>query len=118
MTLGVADSARLGSAAERVAHLCDVTLCPSRPLDAAFLTDGDGEGSLVAVVRVRPDDVVQWRRGCASARFEVRPAWLPPLLAQRGWSVATAPDSWRCGREERVIHVKEAVVVRRIRRGG
>lgn len=113
----VADSASLSTAAERVTHLCDVTLCPTRPLDAAFLANGDGEGSLVAAVKVRPDDVAQWRRGCASARFDARPKWLLPLLAQRGWTVTTAPDSWRCGPEERLLHVKESVVVRRVKPG-
>jgi hypothetical protein len=113
----VADSAALPTAAERVAHLCDVTLCPTRPLDAAFLADGDGEGSLVAVVKVAPDDVAQWSRGCASARFEVRPKWSVRLLAQRGWKVTTAPDSWRCGTEERQLHVKESVVLRRVKPG-
>lgn len=113
----VADSAALATAAERVAHLCDVTLCPTRPLDAAFLANGDGEGSLVAAVKLRPDDVALWSRGCASARFEVRPKWSLPLLAQRGWKVSTAPDSWRCGAEERLLHVKESVVVRRVKPG-
>lgn len=113
----VADSAALPTAAERVAHLCDVTLCPTRPLDAAFLAEGAGEGSLVAAVKLRPDDVAQWGRGCASARFEVRPRWSLPLLAQRGWKVATAPDAWRCGAEERLLHVKESVVLRRVKPG-
>lgn len=112
-----AGSAALRTAGERVAQLCDVTLCPTRPLDAAFLADGDGAGGLVAVVKVPPDDVSQWSRGCTSARFDVRPRWSLPLLAERGWKVAAAPDPWRCGPEERLIHVKEGVVVRRVKPG-
>jgi hypothetical protein len=114
LTPVVGDSAQLKTADARVAHLCDVTLCPSTPLDAAFLAGGDGEGSFVAVLRVAPADVHLWSRGCSAARLEARPPWLPPLLAQRGWKVTTAPETWRCGADERVIHVKEGIVARRV----
>jgi hypothetical protein len=109
-------STELASAKARVDWLCEYALCPTRPLDAAFdIAPGD-EGAIVhAVVKVDPADVPRWSMGCDDLAAEARPKWLGEVLAPTGWTVKTIPDTWRCGGEQRVIHVKEAVILRALR---
>lgn len=108
-------STSLPTAAERVAWLCEYALCPTKPLDAAFhLATGD-EGTVVhAVVKVAPTDVPRWSMGCDNVPVEARPKWLSEVLP-KDWAVKTIPDTWRCGGEKRVIHVKEGLVIRALR---
>lgn len=109
-------STELPTAKERVAWLCEYSLCPSPPLDAAFDIAPGEEGAIVhAVVKVDPNDVHRWSMGCDNLPVEARPKWLPEVLAPTGWKVKSIPDTWRCAGEKRVIHVKEALVIRALR---
>ena len=66
-----------------------------------------------------PGRVVTRTEGDCLARLEVRPSWVDPLLSGKdGWDVRGQPDTYRCGREERVIHVHEGVIFRRLVTGG
>lgn len=89
-------------------------MCPSTPEDAAFhvVLRGPGDGAVHAVVKVRAEDVPRWSMGCERLRVDARPAWLDEVLAGTGWSPKTPPDTLRCGREERVVHVKERLIIR------
>jgi hypothetical protein len=117
-------SKSLPTAKERVARLCAATMCPTRPLDAAYhlqyvdlsgeLAQGATEVHLTAVVKVEVDDVVRWALGCREARLPVRPDWLPALLEGTDWTPTGAPDVRLCGREERILHVKDGLVLRRL----
>jgi hypothetical protein len=105
-------STSLPSAKERVAWVCEYALCPTKPLDAAFHISPGEDGTVVhAVVKVVPTDVPRWSMGCDNVQVEARPKWLSEVLP-RDWAVKTIPDTWRCGGEKRVIHVKEGVIVR------
>lgn len=76
---------------------------------------GPSDSDLKAAVKVTPDQVARWAAGCTAARLEARPEWIEPLIrGKRGWEVSSQPDTYRCGPEERVIHVREGVIFRRI----
>jgi hypothetical protein len=79
------------------------------------MLSGPSDSDLRAAVRVKPDHVAKWAESCEAARLEVRPSWVDPMLkGKTGWEVKSQPDTYRCGREERVIHVREGVIFRRI----
>ena len=104
------------TSAERIADLCDFTLCPTRPLDAAFHIFKTDDGTVIhAIVKVDPNDIPRWSMGCENRTLEARPAWVKDVLP-KDWKLTTAPDTWRCGTEKRVIHVKEALIVRSVLR--
>ncbi len=110
-------STAFATAKERSARLCEAVLCPSTPDDAAFHVTREarifGEAPLIvrAVVKVPAADVVRWARGCEPKGADARPPWLPALLEGTGWAPMTAPDTVRCGREVRRVHVRDGLVV-------
>ncbi len=105
----------LKSKALKVAMLKDFMASPTVPDDVEFHLVLHGDSDFKAAVKIKPDDVPKWADGCIAARLEVRPSWVEPLLRNKlGWSVSSQPDTYRCGREERVIHVHEGVIFRRI----
>ena len=100
--------------------LCAYVLCPTRPEDAAFhvvfhdttgLLAGSSDYAIRAILKIAPDDAERWSRGCDEKRVDPKPAWLEPLAKERGWKPSSAPDTWVCGRESRVIHVREGFVI-------
>ena len=104
---------------ERTSVLCAYVICPTPPEDAAFhvvieqrpsLLGTDTRKDIQAVVKVAPDDVARWRKTCTPRRLD-RPPWLEPMLAERGWQATTIPDSYVCGQEQRLVHVREGLVV-------
>lgn len=116
-------SRKIASKELRIAFLKDFMAYPSEVQDAEFhiiaqdnsggLLGGPSDADFKAAVKVKPDDVVKWAQGCTAARLEVRPAWADTMLSGKdGWDVASQPDTYRCGREERVIHVREGVILR------
>lgn len=115
-------SKSIAKASARVAFLCDYLMCPSTPEDAAFhvvyrdnshgLVPGSDDAVIHAVVKVKAEDVARWSMGCERTRVEARPPWLDDVLAGTGWAPKTLPDTLRCGREERVVHVKEGLIIR------
>ncbi len=118
-------SASMKSRELKLAFLKDYMACPSEVLDTEFdLVLHDNSGSLLsgpsdadfkAAVKVKPDHVVKWAEHCVAARLDVRPAWVGPLVDKRpGWDVSGQPDTYKCGQEERIIHVKEGVIFRRL----
>lgn len=110
-------STTLATAKERVAFLCDYALCPTQPEDAAFHIYPGDEGTIVhAVVKIAPNDVARWSMGCDNLTVETRPKWLNEVMGPTGWKLKTIPDTLRCGGEKRVIHVKEAIVIRALLR--
>lgn len=110
-------STTLATARERVAYLCDYALCPTQPEDAAFHIYPGDDGTIVhAVVKIDPNDVHRWSMGCDNLTVEARPKWLNEVMGPTGWKVKTIPDTWRCAGEKRVIHVKEAIVIRSLLR--
>ncbi len=101
---------------ERVAYLCDYATCPSHPEDAAFHIYSGDDGTIVhAVVKIDPNDVHRWSMGCDNLTVEARPKWLNEVMPA-SWKVKTIPDTWRCPGEKRVIHVKEAIIIRSLLR--
>ncbi len=113
-------STSLPTAKERVAFLCESMPCPAKPLDAAFrvvVKDGafglgGSEAELTAVVKVKPDDVPHWSRGCDPMRFHPRPPWADALFLELKLEPRSAPDIWGCANSQRrVIHVKEGLIV-------
>lgn len=110
-------STTLTTAKDRVAFLCDYAICPSIPEDAAFHIYPGEEGTIVhAVVKVEINDVHRWSMGCDNLTVEQRPKWLNEVMGPTGWKLKTIPDTWRCAGEKRVIHVKEAIVIRALLR--
>lgn len=119
-------SKTLGSAAARTAFLCAYALCPTVPKDAAFhvvfhdnsrgLISGPSDGETQAVVKIDPDQVELWTRGCEPRVLEARPQWAKPMLAERPeWALKSPPDAYACGEDEaRLIHVKEGFVIWRV----
>lgn len=117
-------SREAATAAERVKRLCALVRCPSRPEDAAFhlryedptrdLSLGPQRLSLAAVLRVPASELPRWSRDCRPARLEPRPSWATPFLEERGWRTTEAPEMLRCDREERHLHVRDGLVLRRI----
>jgi hypothetical protein len=119
------DSASLASKQLRLAFLRDYLTGPSEPEDAEFhISFHDNSGGFVpgpsdfdfqVALKVKPDDVSKWAIGCVRRPLEARPGWVNALLAGKaGWEVSSLPDSLRCGAEERLIHVHEGVVFRRL----
>lgn len=114
-------SSAFPSAKERVGYLCEYMACPAKPLDVAFhivvhdssgLLPGPGDAELNAVVKVKPDDVPHWSRGCDSMRFHPRPPWADALFTELKIEPKTAPDIWGCpNSQRRVIHAKEGIIV-------
>ena len=113
----------------KLAFLKDYMSGPTVPLDAEFhILFHDNSGSLLsggsdydfqAVIRVTPDQTFKWADGCTRYRLEAFPPWAEPLLRGKdGWEINSQPDTFRCGQEERVIHVKEGVIFRRLRSEG
>lgn len=106
----------------RLAFLKDYMASPTAVQDAEFhlivhdnsgMFSGPSDSDLMAVVKVKPDHVSKWADGCTAARLDVRPAWADALVSGKdGWEVSGQPDTYRCGREERVIHVHEGVIFR------
>ena len=118
-------SASIASKELKVHFLRDYLGGPSEPEDLEFHivfrdnSDGCVPGSddydLQVVERVKPDLVPRWADGCVRTRLEARPPWVGPLVkGKNGWDVKEQPDSFRCGREERVIHVHEGIIYRRL----
>lgn len=114
-------SEQLATAAERVRFLCSYALCAAPPKDARFhvvfqdnsrgLLAGPSDLDLKAVLRVAPDDLEKWARGCQPAPVDARPAWFDELRLDKAFLPTTAPDGYRCGPERRSIHVKDGLVV-------
>lgn len=113
----------LAGPAHRLAFLKDYAQGPTEPLDAEFhlvfhdnsqgLLAGPSDYAFDVALKVRPDDVSRWAEGCTPARLDPKPAWAAALLADKaGWAVATLPDTLRCGSEERLLFVKEAIIFR------
>lgn len=101
------------TAKERVTYLRDFAACPSEPQDAAWHIYETEAGTVVhAVVKIAPVDAHLWSMGCGDFNGEVRPKWVGEVLAPTGWKLKSIPDTWSCGREKRVIHVKEGLVLR------
>lgn len=109
----------------KLAFLKDYLGSPTEVQDAEFhilvhdnsgaLLSGPSDSDFKAAVKVKADHVPKWADGCTAARLDVRPPWVEPLLkGKTGWDVGSQPDTYRCGREERVIHVREGVIFRRI----
>ena len=119
------NSRSLKSRELKIAFLKDYMASPTEVQDAEFhivvhdnsggLLAGPSDSDFKAAVKVKPDKVPKWAEGCEAARLEVRPSWVDPLLSGKdGWDVRGQPDTYRCGREERVIHVHEGVIFRRL----
>lgn len=103
------------TAKQRVQFLCDYALCPTQPDDVAYVMNRTDEGLVIhAIVKLDPVLVPRWSDGCENRTLEARPAWVKDVLP-KGWALKTAPDTWRCGTEKRVIHVKEGLILRSIR---
>jgi len=79
------------------------------------LLSGPSDSDIRAAVKVKEDHLSKWAEGCTAARLEARPPWADALVSGRdGWDVSSVPDTYRCGREERVIHVHEGIIFRRL----
>lgn len=105
-------STSLATAKERVAWVCEYALCPTTPLDAAFHISPGDEGTVVhAIVKIPRTDIPRWSMGCENRTLEARPKWVKDVLPS-DWKLESAPDTWRCSGEKRVIHVKEGIVIR------
>ena len=109
----------------KLAFLKDYMGSPTPLQDAEFhIVVHDNSGGMLAgpsdsdfqvAVKIKPDQVPKWTEGCEATRLDVRPAWVDPILSGKdGWNVSAQPDTYKCGREERVIHVHEGVIFRRI----
>jgi hypothetical protein len=109
----------------RIAFLKDYLSSPTEPLDVEFhLVLHDNSGGLISgpndfdfrvAVKVTADAVARWAMGCEAARLDVRPEWVEAMLkGKKGWEVSSQPDTYRCGREQRVIHVHEGVIFRHV----
>ena len=118
-------SAGIKSKELKLAFIKDYLGSPTEVLDVEFhvvvhdnsgsLLSGPSDEDLKVAVKVKADHVSKWAAGCEAARLEVRPAWVEPMLkGKTGWEVSSQPDTYRCGREERVIHVREGVIFRRV----
>lgn len=118
-------SRKIASRDLRIASLKDYMGSPTALLDTEFhivihdnsggMLSGPSDADFKAAVRVKPDHVAKWAESCTAARLDVRPEWVDPMLSGKdGWDVSSQPDTYRCGREERVIHVREGVIFRRI----
>ena len=117
-------STTLNTAKQRASFLCSYALCASSVKDAAFhVVFHDNSGSLLsgpdaadirAVVLVDKDELEKWTRSCTPARLEARPAWLEELAKGTSLVPTSAPDGYRCGAEQRAIHVKDGLIVRRV----
>ena len=118
-------SGDLAGPLHRLAFLKDYAQGPTEPLDAEFhIVFHDNSGGLFAgpsdyemnvAVKVKPDDMARWAAGCTAARLDPRPPWIDELLAGKtGWETQTLPDTVRCGPEERILFVKEAIVFRHL----
>ncbi|MGV3623159.1 MAG: hypothetical protein ACO1OB_20230 [Archangium sp.] len=106
-------STKYATARDRITFLRDFAAFPSEPKDAAWHIYETDEGTVVhAVVKIDPSDAHVWSMGCGNYVGDARPKWLPEVLAGTGWNITSLPDTWRCGREKRGIHVKEGFVVR------
>lgn len=118
-------SESISSRALKVRFLKDYLGGPTEPEDVEFhivfhdnaggCVPGSDDYDLQVVEKVRPDEVAKWADGCVRTRLEARPSWVAPMLTgKKGWEVKEQPDTFRCGREERVIHVHEGVIYRRL----
>ena len=118
-------SRKIKSKELKLAFLKDYLGSPTEPQDVEFhvvvhdnsggLLAGPSDSDIQAAVKVKPDHVAKWAEGCTGARLEVRPAWVDGLISGKdGWDVSSQPDTYRCGREERVIHVHEGVIFRHL----
>lgn len=109
-------SVGFATAKERVDFLCQHSMCPTPPLDAAFHLYNTDEGTVVhGIARIDPLDAPKWSMGCDHFTVEARPKWVNEVLPA-GWSLKSTPDLWRCGGERRVIHVKDGIVIRALLR--
>ena len=105
-------STSLATAKERVTFLKDFAACPTEPQDAAWHIYETDDGTVVhAIVKIAPADAHLWSMGCGDFNGEARPKWVSEVLPP-AWKLKTIPDTWSCGRERRVIHVKEGLVIR------
>lgn len=87
-------------------------MSPTVPKDTAFHIYKTDDGTVVhAIVKVDVTEIPLWSMGCENRTLEARPPWVKDVLP-RGWELKTAPDTWRCGTEKRVIHVKEGLIIR------
>ena len=118
-------SSTLENARLRVKFLDEYAMGPTTPLDAEFhLVYHDNSGGIIpgsddydirAVVKVPPDAVSKWADGCQGARIEARPQWAKDLVGDRKeWQATAAPDTLRCGREERIIFVHDGIIFRHL----
>ena len=118
-------SSQIQSKELKLAFLRDYLSGPTAPLDAEFhlvfhdnsqgMIPGSDDMDLQAVIKVKPDDVSKWAAGCTRYRLEAWPPWAePPLRGKKGFEVSSPPDTFKCGAEERVIHVHEGVIFRRL----
>lgn len=118
-------SSSISSKPLKMAFFKDYLGSPTEPLDVEFhvlvhdnsggLLSGTSDSDIRAAVKVKEDHVSKWAEGCTAARLEARPSWADALVSGRdGWDVSSVPDTYRCGREERVIHVHEGIIFRRV----
>ena len=117
-------STTLKTAKERTGFLCAYALCASPVKDAAFhvvfhdnsgsLLSGPDDADIRAVLLVDKDDLEKWTRSCTPARVEARPDWLEEITKGTTLVPKSAPDGYRCGAEQRAIHVKDGLIVRRV----
>ena len=118
-------SSMLKDPALKVKFLDEYAMGPTTPLAAEFhivyhdnsggLIPGSDDYEIIAAVKVKPDDVSRWSEGCESIRTDPRPSWAKELVeGLPEFATHSPPDTVRCGREERLIHVKDAVIFRHL----
>ena len=109
----------------KVKFLDEYAMGPTTPLQAEFhvvyhdnsggLVPGSDDYEITAAIRVPPDAVPKWADGCERARLDARPQWAKDLVGdKKEWLATAAPDTFRCGHEERIIHVKDGIIFRRL----
>lgn len=120
-------SATLPTAQARVQMLKDHLGSPGKVEDTAFhLVLHDNSGGCVpgpsdadfrVAVKVPRGDTELWTRGCTPGAIEIRPEWVDEVTrGAETWAVSSKPEAVRCGGEERLVHVKEGIVFRRVLR--
>ncbi len=109
----------------KVKLLDEYAMGPTTPLEAEFhivyrdnssgLVPGSDDYDITAAVKVPPEVVPRWADGCERARLEARPQWTKDLVGDaKEWRGSEAPDTFRCGHEERIVHVKEGIIFRHL----
>ncbi len=120
-------SDRFKTAAERVAYVKSYAQGPTAPSDAEFhivfhdnstgLLNAPSDWDMKFALKVTPDQVELWARGCEHVAIDLRPEWISKLTRGKPqWNVTSAPDAVRCGtQDERLLHVREGVIFRHLK---